>query len=385
MKPYYVLKYLEHVVNAKRTRDKDLINLNELKLVLKDNIAYSAIEYIQQLFRLDFAEISCNHTEDTQEISHIKDILDQGDKNLFTNRNQERSLSTMQIEKLCESKAMIKFKIPQGGLKKRICFQCREFSNSPKELKNCEFCWRSYHRQCKWSCVCFNQSSKKPAIAKGVPQKLMEILGLVNELTMADKNFLTGVFLYSSTKFEFEEAPARKIRHEKCCGIEEKNEISAELIKAMYEERKQLNLQRIALQNSPRCAKCSKMATSQAGCCELHVYCELCRQDPEIYGISGVFSCPKEIIMKKTEVIKNREQLLMLLTRAWVVENEDDRILNRETKTDVKEIYDGARKNEVRTFHRDKLTVRRPPVVAKIKKRKEIDDDDFDFDRENDF
>lgn len=127
MKPYYVLKYLEHVVNAKRTRDKDLINLNELKLVLKDNIAYSAIgkslhlffnknpfahqlfmlietlklkkEYIQQLFRLDFAEISCNHTEDTQEISHIKDILDQGDKNLFTNRNQERSLSTMQIGK----------------------------------------------------------------------------------------------------------------------------------------------------------------------------------------------------------------------------------------------------------------------------------------------
>jgi len=123
---------------------------------------------------------------------------------------------------------------------------------------------------------------------------------------MADKNFLTGVFLYSSTKFEFEEAPARKIRHEKCCGIEEKNEISAELIKAMYEERKQLNLQRIALQNSPRCAKCSKMATSQAGCCELHVYCELCRQDPEIYGISGVFSCPKEIIMKKTEVIKSK-------------------------------------------------------------------------------
>jgi len=90
-------------------------------------------------------------------------------------------------------------------------------------------------------------------------------------------------------------------------------------------------------------------------------------------------------VIKHTLISQDREQLLMLLTRAWVVENEDDRILNRETKTDVKEIYDGARKNEVRTFHRDKLTVRRPPVVAKIKKRKEIDDDDFDFDRENDF
>lgn len=56
-------------------------------------------DYLQQLFKLDFAEISCNHTKDTEEIDRIKEILDQGDKNLFTNRYQERSLSTKQIGK----------------------------------------------------------------------------------------------------------------------------------------------------------------------------------------------------------------------------------------------------------------------------------------------
>lgn len=119
---------------------------------------------------------------------------------------------------------------------------------------------------------------------------------------MADKNFLTGVFLYSSTKFEVEEAPVRKVAHDKCCGVEEKNKISGELIKAMYEDRKKLDLQRLANQNSPRCAKCFRMATCQTDCCEFHVYCDICRQDPAILGIT----CPKETKTKKSDVIKSK-------------------------------------------------------------------------------
>ena len=55
--------------------------------------------YLQQLFNLDLAEINCNHTEDTDEINYIKDILDQGDKNFLINRYRERSLSIEQIGK----------------------------------------------------------------------------------------------------------------------------------------------------------------------------------------------------------------------------------------------------------------------------------------------
>jgi len=374
MKPYYVLKYLVHVVNAKKD-EHGLINLAELKQVLDEKGGYASIDYLQQLFKLDFAEISCYHTKDTEEIDRIKEILDQGDKNLFTNRYQERSLSTKQIEKLCENEAMIAFKIPKGGLKKRICYKCREFSNSPKELKNCAFCWRMYHRQCEWACVCSKESSKKPAIAKGVPQKLMEVLGLVNELTMADKSFLTGVFLYSSTKFEVEEAPARKVAHDKCCGVEEINKISGELIKAMYEDRKKLDLQRLEHQNSPRCAKCFRMATCQTDCCEFHVYCDICREDPAILGIT----CPKEKKTKKIDVIKNRRQLLQLFTRAWV-EEKSSRILDEETKTDVREIYLDTEENIIEKFHRNDLVVRKPPVIKKIRMRREKDDDDdLDF------
>jgi hypothetical protein len=270
---------------------------------------------------------------------------------------------------------MIAFKIPKGGLKKRICYKCREFSNSPKELKNCAFCWRMYHRQCEWACVCSKESSKKPAIAKGVPQKLMEVLGLVNELTMADKSFLTGVFLYSSTKFEVEEAPARKVAHDKCCGVEEINKISGELIKAMYEDRKKLDLQRLEHQNSPRCAKCFRMATCQTDCCEFHVYCDICREDPAILGIT----CPKEKKTKKIDVIKNRRQLLQLFTRAWV-EEKSSRILDEETKTDVREIYLDTEENIIEKFHRNDLTVRKPIVIKKIRMRREKDDDDdLDF------
>jgi len=371
MKPYYVLKYLAHVVDAKRD-DNGLINLAELKIVLDERCGYDSIAYLQQLFNLDLAEINCNHTEDTDEINYIKDILDQGDKNFLINRYRERSLSIEQIEKLCKSKAMIAFKIPQGGLKKRICYKCREFSNSPKELKNCAFCWRMYHRQCKWACVCSKQSSKKPAIAKGVPQKLMEILGLAKELTMADKNFLTGVFLYSSTKFEVEEAPARKVAHDKCCSVDEKNEIPGELIKAMYDDRKKLDLKRLELQNSPRCAKCFRMATCQTDCCEFHVYCDLCREDPAILGIT----CPKEKKVKKSDVIKNRKQLLMLLTKAWVTEK-GDRVLDKETNTDVREIYIDAEKTMIEKFNRKDLVVRKVPVIKKIKMPKKKNDDDF--------
>ena len=197
---------------------------------------------------------------------------------------------------------------------------------------------------------------------------------------MADKNFLTGVFLYSSTKFEVEEAPARKVAHDKCCGVDEKNEIPGELIKAMYDDRKKLDLKRLELQNSPRCAKCFRMATCQTDCCEFHVYCDLCREDPAILGIT----CPKEKKVKKSDVIKSkiiseieinftfvsedRKQLLMLLTKAWVTEK-GDRVLDKETNTDVREIYIDAEKTMIEKFNRKDLVVRKVPVIKKIKMR----------------
>ena len=51
MKPYYVLKYLAHVVDAKRD-DNGLINLAELKIVLDERCGYDSIGKSLRFFLL---------------------------------------------------------------------------------------------------------------------------------------------------------------------------------------------------------------------------------------------------------------------------------------------------------------------------------------------
>ena len=68
----------------------------------------------------------------------------------------------------------------------------------------------------------------------------------------------------------------------------------------------------------------------------------------------------------------------MLFTRAWVAEK-SSRILNEETKTDVREIYIDAEENIVGKIHRNDLPVRKPVVIKKIRMPRKKDDDDLDF------
>lgn len=86
------------------------------------------------------------------------------------------------------------------------------------------------------------------------------------------------------------------------------------------------------------------------------------------------------MIKEITFVPKDRRQLLMLFTKAWVEEKNGNRILDKETKTHVREIYMDAEENIVKKFNRNDLTVRKPPVIKKIRMpREKNDDDDFDF------
>ena len=76
------------------------------------------------------------------------------------------------------------------------------------------------------------------------------------------------------------------------------------------------------------------------------------------------------------------------MTKMWVVENEDNKVLDKITNTHVKEIWNDAYQNKIKTFQKDKLTYRQPAKKAQkpIKVTRERDDDFDDFDeKENDF
>ncbi|CBY08937.1 unnamed protein product [Oikopleura dioica] len=351
MKPRVFFKYINDVFKMSEKRDDSIVILSELCELLSEKYDINALEYIHMVLKLGLAEVATAHIKDEETLARMADIFDQGEKNITRQRNKEKLLRVDQLEKIVQNNAGIFLMVPPGGLRKRICYNCGEFSLTTKCLKQCRRCWRMYHHSCAGVCVCLKQKKNAQLpTTSNLPRIVAKVLGMKDTMTIADKIFLKQIF--PCAKLAISKAAAINVNDkETSTDCISDSPIFDDCARALYNLKlEELDFKLKQHKFPLRCAKCFKQASCETNCCEFHVYCDDCCTDPATIAVTCL---PKDILAKR-EIGRNREEQLKMIVKHWHKKNKESFIVDELTQTHLKEIFVSCF-NEGLQFYRHNL------------------------------